>query len=144
MAHKLGAMFHVPHGVANALLIRQVMKYNATDCPKKQATFPQYKYPCAIQKYAQIADELKLGGNTDEEKTQLLMEAVDKLMKDIELPNSIKEFIEKNGYTEKDFYDKLDEMVELAFDDQCTGANPVYPIMEDMKKIYIDAFNGVV
>ncbi|MBQ2644226.1 bifunctional acetaldehyde-CoA/alcohol dehydrogenase [bacterium] len=144
MAHKLGAMFHVPHGVANALLIRQVIKYNATDCPKKQATFPQYKYPCAIQKYAQIADELKLGGTTDEEKTQLLLDAVDKLMKDIELPNSIKEFIEKNGYTEKDFYDKLDEMVELAFDDQCTGANPVYPIMEDIKKIYIDAFNGVV
>ncbi|MCR5261024.1 MAG: bifunctional acetaldehyde-CoA/alcohol dehydrogenase [Candidatus Gastranaerophilales bacterium] len=144
MAHKLGAMFHVPHGVANALLIRQVMKYNATDCPKKQATFPQYKYPCAILKYAQIADELKLGGKTDEEKTQLLLEAVDKLMKDIELPNSIKEFIEKNGYTEKDFYDKLDEMVELAFDDQCTGANPVYPLMEDIKKIYIDAFNGVV
>jgi len=144
MAHKLGAMFHVPHGVANALLIRQVIKYNATDCPKKQATFPQYKYPCAIQKYAQIADELNLGGNTDEEKTQLLLEAVDKLMKDIELQNYIKEFIEKNGYTEKDFYDKLDEMVELAFDDQCTGANPVYPIMEDMKKIYIDAFNGIV
>ena len=85
-----------------------------------------------------------LCGKTDEEKTQLLLEAVDKLMKDIELPNSIKEFIEKNGYTEKDFYDKLDEMVELAFDDQCTGANPVYPLMEDIKKIYIDAFNGVV
>lgn len=144
MAHKLGAMFHVPHGVANALLIRQVIKYNATDCPKKQATFPQYKYPCAVERYAQIADELKLGGSTNEEKTQLLIEAIDKLMKDIELPNSIREFLEKNGQTEADFYAKLDEMVELAFDDQCTGANPVYPIMEDMKKLYIDAFNGVV
>ncbi len=142
MAHKLGAMFHVPHGVANALLIRQIIKYNATDCPKKQATFPQYKYPCAIDRYAQIADELKLGGSTNEEKTQLLIDAVDKLMKDIELPNSIREFIEKNGKSEADFYEKLDEMVELAFDDQCTGANPVYPLMSDIKEIYIKAFNG--
>ena len=140
MAHKLGALFHIPHGVANALLIRQIIKYNATDCPKKQATFPQYKYPCAIERYAQIADELKLGGSTNEEKTQLLIDAIDKLMKDIELPNSIKDF----GISEEEFYAKLDDMVELAFDDQCTGANPVYPIMEDMKKIYIDAFNGVV
>lgn len=144
MAHKLGAMFHVPHGVANALLIRQIIKYNATDCPKKQATFPQYKYPCAIERYAQIADELKLGGSSNEEKTQLLIEAVDKLMKDIELPNSIREFLEKNGQTESDFYAKLDEMVELAFDDQCTGANPVYPLMSDIKEIYIKAFNGEV
>ncbi len=140
MAHKLGAMFHIPHGVANALLIRQVIKYNATDCPKKQATFPQYKYPCAVERYAQIADELKLGGNTNEEKTQLLLDAIDKLMIDIELPRSIKDF----GVSEEDFYAKLDEMVELAFDDQCTGANPVYPIMDDMKQLYIDAFNGVV
>ena len=140
MAHKLGAMFHIPHGVANALLIRQVMKYNATDCPKKQATFPQYKFPCAVERYAQIADELKLGGNSNEEKTQLLLNAVDALMKEIELPNSIKDF----GVSEEDFYAKLDEMVELAFDDQCTGANPVYPIMEDMKQLYIDAFNGNV
>ena len=146
MAHKLGAMFHVPHGVANALLIRQVIKYNATDCPKKQATFPQYKYPCAVERYAQIADELKLGGKTNEEKVQLLLEAIDKLMKNIELPNSIKEFLEKQGVQnpEEEFYAKLDEMVELAFDDQCTGANPVYPIMSDMKQIYIDAFEGVV
>ena len=140
MAHKLGAMFHIPHGVANALLIRQVIKYNATDCPKKQATFPQYKYPCAVERYAQIADELNLGGNTNEEKTQLLLKAIDDLMADIELPRSIKDF----GVSEEDFYAKLDEMVELAFDDQCTGANPVYPIMEDMKQLYIDAFNGVV
>ena len=140
MAHKLGAMFHVPHGVANALLIRQVIKYNATDCPKKQATFPQYKYPCAIERYAQIADELGLGGKTNEAKVQLLLDAVDKLMKAIELPNSVKDF----GVAEEDFMAKLDEMVELAFDDQCTGGNPVYPIMEDMKQIYIDAYHGVV
>ncbi len=140
MAHKLGAMFHIPHGVANALLIRQIIKYNATDCPKKQATFPQYKYPCAVERYAQIADELKLGGNSNEEKTSLLIEAIDKLMKDIQLPNSIKDF----GVKEDEFYAKLDEMVELAFDDQCTGANPVYPLMEDIKKLYIDAYNGTV
>ena len=140
MAHKLGAMFHIPHGVANALLIRQVIKYNATDCPKKQATFPQYKFPCAIERFGQIADELGLGGKTNEEKVELLINAVDSLMKDINLPNSIKDF----GVSEEDFYAKLDEMVELAFDDQCTGANPVYPIMTDMRQIYVDAFEGVV
>ncbi|MBQ7287125.1 MAG: iron-containing alcohol dehydrogenase, partial [Candidatus Gastranaerophilales bacterium] len=95
---------------------------------------------CAVERYAQIADELKLGGSSNEEKTQLLLNAVDALMKEIELPNSIKDF----GVSEEDFYAKLDEMVELAFDDQCTGANPVYPIMEDMKQLYIDAFNGNV
>lgn len=140
MAHKLGAMFCVPHGVANALLIRQVIKYNAVDAPKKQAIFPQYKFPNAKTKYGQIADELGLGGKNDDEKVELLLEAIDKLMKSINLPNSIKDF----GVTEEQFYAKLDEMVELAFDDQCTGANPAYPIMSDMKQIYIDAFEGVV
>ncbi len=140
MAHKLGAMYHVPHGVANALLIRQVMKYNASDAPHKQAIFPQYKFPCAKMKYGQIADELGLGGNNDDEKVQLLINAVDDLMKKIELPNSIRDF----GVDEKEFMDNLDKLVELAFDDQCTGANPAYPFMEDIKKIYIDAYNGVV
>ena len=122
------------------LLIRQVIKYNAVDCPKKQATFPQYKFPNAKAKYGQIADELGLGGNNDDEKVGLLIDAVDRLMKAINLPNSIKDF----GVTEEQFYAKLDEMVELAFDDQCTGANPAYPLMSDMKQIYIDAFEGVV
>ena len=140
MAHKLGAMYHVPHGVANALLIRQIIKYNSSDAPKKQAIFPQYKFPCAKTKYGQIADELGLGGKNDDEKVQLLLEAVDKLMKAVNLPNSIKDF----GVDEKTFMDNLDELVELAYDDQCTGANPVYPLMEDIKKIYIDAYNGVV
>ena len=140
MAHKLGAMFSVPHGVANALLIRQVIKYNATDCPKKQAIFPQYRFPNAKAKYGQVADELGLGGKNDDEKVELLIEAIDKLMKSINLPNSIKDF----GVTEAEFNEKLDEMVELAFDDQCTGANPAYPLMEDIKTIYQDAFNGVV
>ena len=140
MAHKLGAMFNVPHGVANALLIRQIIKFNSTDCPKKQATFPQYKYPCAKTKYGQIADELGLGGKNDDEKVERLINEVDRLMKAIDLPNSIKDF----GVSKKDFEAKLDEMVELAFDDQCTGANPVYPLMSDIKKLYIDAYNGVV
>ncbi len=140
MAHKLGAMYHVPHGVANALLIRQVIKYNASDAPKKQATFPQYKFPCAKMKYGQIADELGLGGKNDDEKVELLLKAVDKLMKKINLPNSIKDF----GVDEKTFMDNLDHLVELAFDDQCTGANPVYPLMEDIKKIYLDAYKGKV
>ncbi len=140
MAHKLGAMYHVPHGVANALLIRQVMKYNASDAPKKQAIFPQYKFPCAKMKYGQIADELNLGGNNDDEKAQLLINAVDDLMKKVELPNSIKDF----GVDEETFMNNLDELVELAFDDQCTGANPAYPLMEDIKKIYIDAYYGNV
>ncbi len=140
MAHKLGAMYNVPHGVANALLIRQVIKYNSTDAPKKQAIFPQYKYPNAKTKYGQIADELSLGGKNDDEKVELLIKAVDELMDKIELPKSIKQF----GVDKKKFMDNLDELVELAFDDQCTGANPVYPLFEDIKKIYIDAYNGVV
>lgn len=144
MAHKLGAMYHVPHGVANALLIRQVIKYNASDAPHKQAIFPQYKYPCAKAKYGQIADELGLGGKNDDEKVKLLIKAIDKLMKAINLPNSIEEFITKAGFTKEYWNEHLDELVELAFDDQCTGANPAYPLMTDIKQIYIDAFNGVV
>ena len=144
MAHKLGAMYHVPHGVANALLIRQVIKYNASDAPHKQAIFPQYKYPCAKAKYGQIADELGLGGKNDDEKVKLLIKAIDRLMKAINLPNSIEEFITKAGFTKEYWNEHLDELVELAFDDQCTGANPAYPLMTDIKQIYIDAFNGVV
>ena len=138
MAHKLGAMYHVPHGVANALLFRQIIKYNSSDAPHKQAIFPQYKFPCAKMKYGQIADELGLGGNNDDEKVELLIKAVDELMDKIELPKSIKDF----GVDEKTFMDNLDTLVELAFDDQCTGANPAYPLMEDIKKIYIDAYYG--
>jgi acetaldehyde dehydrogenase/alcohol dehydrogenase len=116
------------------------MKYNASDAPKKQAIFPQYKFPSAKTRYAQIADELGLGGKNDDEKVEILIKAVDDLMKKVDLPNSIKDF----GVDEKTFMDNLDELVELAFDDQCTGANPAYPLMEDIKQIYIDAYNGVV
>ena len=140
MAHKLGAMYHIPHGVANALLIRQVIKFNASDKPKKQATFPQYKYPCAKAKYGQIADELNLGGKSDDNKVELLLKAVDELMSKIQLPKSIKEF----GIDEETFMNNLDKLVEDAYDDQCTGANPVQPLFVDIKQIYTDAFNGVV
>ncbi len=140
MAHKLGAMYNIPHGVANALLIRQVIKYNSTDKPTKQAIFPQYKYPNAKTKYGQVADELGLGGKNDDEKVKLLIEAVDKLMTEINLPKSIKEF----GVKEKDFKANLDMLVERAFDDQCTGANPRYPLMSEIKQLFLDAYEGIV
>ncbi|MDO5306837.1 MAG: bifunctional acetaldehyde-CoA/alcohol dehydrogenase [bacterium] len=140
MAHKLGAMYNVPHGVANALLINQVIKYNANDKPRKQSIFPQYKFPSAKIKYGQIADELGLGGKNDDEKVELLLGAITKLKQDLNLPASIRDF----GVDEKTFMDKLDELVELAYDDQCTGANPVYPLMDEIKQIYIDAYHGVV
>ena len=140
MAHKLGAAFNLPHGIANAVLFNQVIKYNATDCPVKQGVFPQYKFPNAKAKYGQIADELNLGGKDDDEKVQLLLDAISELKKELEIPNSIKEL----GISEEDFYGKLDEIVELAFDDQCTGANPSYPLMGEIKQLYIDAYNGVV
>src|SRR5574344_1843757 len=106
MAHKLGSAFNMPHGIANALVFSQVIKYNATDCPKKQCAFPQYKYPNAKAKYGQIADELGLGGKNDDEKVQLLLEAILKLKKEIKIPLSIK----AAGVSKKEFYDKLDAM----------------------------------
>ena len=138
MAHKLGGAFNVPHGIANALLFNQVIRYNATDCPRKQAIFPQYKCPEAKKRYGQIAGNLKLGGRDDDEKLENLLAAISKLKEDIEIPHSIKDW----GIKEEDFFAKLDDMVEKAFDDQCTGANPVYPLMEDIRQIYIDAYYG--
>ncbi|MBR6301286.1 bifunctional acetaldehyde-CoA/alcohol dehydrogenase [bacterium] len=140
MAHKLGAMYSIPHGVANALLIRQVIKYNAVDKPTKQAIFPQYKFPCAKAKYGQIADELNLGGKNDDEKVALLIKAVDELMTEINLPKSIRDF----GVKEDEFMANLDVLVERAFDDQCTGANPRYPLMSEIKQIFLDAYEGIV
>jgi acetaldehyde dehydrogenase/alcohol dehydrogenase len=102
--------------------------------------FPQYKFPNAKAKYGQIADELKLGGKGDEEKVQLLIEAITKLKKEIDLPMSIKEF----GISKKEFDAKLDELVELSFDDQCTGANPAYPLMSEIRQIFIDAYEGKI
>lgn len=140
MAHKLGSAFNLPHGVANALIINQVIKYNANDCPKKQCAFPQYKFPNAKAKYGQVADELGLGGKDDDEKVKLLIDAITGLKKEINLPLSIKDA----GVSKKDFEAKLDELVELAFDDQCTGANPAYPLMDEIREIYIKAYNGEI
>ncbi|MBC2459567.1 bifunctional acetaldehyde-CoA/alcohol dehydrogenase [Clostridium beijerinckii] len=138
MAHKLGAFHHVPHGIANALLIDEVIRFNATDAPRKQAAFPQYKYPNAGWRYARIADYLNLGGNTEEEKVELLIKAIDDLKAKVGIPKSIKEF----GVSEEKFYASMDEMVEQAFDDQCTGANPRYPLMSEIKEMYIKSYNG--
>ena len=140
MAHKLGAAFNIPHGIANALLISQVIHYNATDCPRKQAIFPQYKMPEAKKRYAQIANNLELKGKTEDEKIDSLIAAIEQLKKEVEIPSSIKEW----GVSKEDFEAKLDWLVENAFDDQCTGANPVYPLMEDIKKIYLDAYEGKI
>ena len=140
MAHKLGAMYSIPHGVANALLIRQIIKFNATDKPTKQAIFPQYKYPCAKTKYGQIVDNLGFGGKNDDEKVEILIKAVDDLMTEINLPKSIREF----GVKEDEFKANLDLLVERSFDDQCTGANPRYPLMSEMKQIFLDAYEGIV
>jgi acetaldehyde dehydrogenase / alcohol dehydrogenase len=138
MAHKLGSEFHVPHGLANALLINDVIRFNATKAPRKQATFPQYRYPEAVQRYARMADYLKLPGNTDEEKVESLIEAIEKLKTAIGIQSSIKQA----GVPEKEFYGKLDLLSELAFDDQCTGANPRYPSIEEIKELYIKAYEG--
>lgn len=138
LAHKLGATHHVPHGVANAMLINEVIRFNAVDNPRKQATFPQYKYPNAKWRYSRIADYLNLGGETESEKIELLTAAIEDLKSKIGIPTSIKEF----GITEKAFYSSLDTMSEQAFDDQCTGANPRYPLISELKQLYINAFEG--
>jgi acetaldehyde dehydrogenase/alcohol dehydrogenase len=140
LAHKLGSTFHVPHGLANALMISYVIRYNATDAPFKQAIFPQYKYPNAKWRYARIADYLDLGGTTEEEKVNLLIEAVENLKRDLDIPTSIKATITED---EKTFYAKVGSMAEQAFDDQCTGANPRYPLISDLQDLYTKAYEGV-
>jgi acetaldehyde dehydrogenase/alcohol dehydrogenase len=138
MAHKLGAEFHLPHGLANALLINNVIRFNATDMPTKQAAFSQYDRPKALCRYAAIADYLKLGGKTDAQKVEKLLEKIDELKKTIGIPTSIQEA----GVNEADFIAKLDELAEDAFDDQCTGANPRYPLIKELKQILLDSFYG--
>jgi acetaldehyde dehydrogenase/alcohol dehydrogenase len=138
MAHKLGAEFHLPHGLANALLINNVIRFNATDMPTKQAAFSQYDRPKALCRYAAIADYLKLGGKTDAQKVEKLLEKIDELKKTIGIPASIQEA----GVNEADFIAKLDELAEDAFDDQCTGANPRYPLIKELKQILLDSFYG--
>jgi acetaldehyde dehydrogenase / alcohol dehydrogenase len=139
MAHKLGATFHVPHGLANALMISHVIRYNATDIPFKQAIFPQYKYPHAKERYGEIADYLRLGGNTPDEKIELLISAIEHLKQQVDIPLTIREAL---GEEDREFDAKVEEMAEQAFDDQCTGANPRYPLMKDLKELYILAYRG--
>ena len=136
MAHKLGSVFHVPHGLANALIINEVIKYNATDSPRKQAIFPQYKYPNAVERYAKIANYLNLGGTTDEDKVNKLIEAISNLKTELQIPTGIKEA----GVGEKEFRKELDRMSEMAFDDQCTGTNPRYPSITEIRDLYEKCF----
>ena len=138
MAHKLGAFHHLPHGVANALLINEVIRFNAAEVPVKMGTFSQYDHPHTLARYAEIADYLKLGGKTDEETLEKLCEAIDDLKEKVGIKKTIKDY----GIDEADFLARLDAMVEQAFDDQCTGANPRYPLMSEMKQMYLNAYYG--
>lgn len=139
MAHKLGSTFHVPHGLANALLITHVIRYNATDMPFKQAIFPQYKYPNAKWRYARIADYLGLGGTTEDEKVEKLIEAIDDLKRQLDIPMTIKETLSGD---DRLFYEQVEGMADQAFDDQCTGTNPRYPLIRDLKELYTLAYQG--
>lgn len=138
MAHKLGGMYHIPHGLANAMLIGEVIRYNATDVPVKQGVFPQYKYPNAKAAYANVATYCGLGGKTDDEKVEHLIAAIEKLKAELEIPKSIKEY----GIDEATFLAQLDELALKAFDDQCTGANPRYPLVAELKEILLKVYYG--
>ena len=138
MAHKLGAFHHLPHGVANALMINEVLRFNAAEVPVKMGTFSQYDHPHTLARYAEVADYLKLGGSTDEEKLEKLMAAIDELKEQVGIKKTIRDY----GIDEADFLARLDDMVEQAFDDQCTGANPRYPLMSEIKQMYLNAYYG--
>ena len=138
MAHKLGSYFHLPHGVANALMIEYVMRFNAVETPAKMGTFPQYDHPHTLARYAEIADSLGIKGKTDADKLEGLIKKINELKKLVGIKDTIKDY----GVDEKDFLAKLDEMTEAAFDDQCTGANPRYPLMSEIKDMYLNAYYG--
>jgi acetaldehyde dehydrogenase/alcohol dehydrogenase len=142
MAHKLGSEYDIPHGLANALMLSYVMRYNATDKPFKQAAFSQYPYPKARQRYAQIVDFLDRGcALTEDQKVNKLIEEVEELKRRIGIPKSIKEFL-GDRFTEKQFLAKLDEVAQMSFDDQCTGTNPRYPLIAEIKQLLKDAYYG--
>ncbi len=141
MAHKLGAFHHIPHGVANALLINEVMRFNISDAPVKMGTFSQYQYPHALERYAECARFIGVTGKDDREVFEKFLERIDELKLSVGIPKTIKEWFEITGCsTEEKFRETLDEMVEQAFDDQCTGANPRYPLMKEIKEIYLKVF----
>lgn len=136
MAHKLGAFHNLPHGVANALMIEEVIRFNSSNCPTKMGTFPQYTHPHTIEKYADVAKYLALPGKTNEELVESLINKINELKTFVGIKSSIKDYV-----PDKDnFLNKLDEMVEQAFDDQCTGANPRYPLMSEIKQMYLNAY----
>ncbi|MBQ9906056.1 MAG: bifunctional acetaldehyde-CoA/alcohol dehydrogenase [Oscillospiraceae bacterium] len=138
MAHKLGAFHHIPHGVANALMLEQVIRFNAAEVPPKMGTFPQYAYPHTLARYAEVASALGFKGKTDQDKLEALIKALNDLKHTIGIPDSIKEW----GIDEQKFLDQLDKMSEQAFDDQCTGANPRYPLISEIKQMYLNAYYG--
>ena len=138
MAHKLGAFHHLPHGVANALMIDEVIRFNSAEVPVKMGTFPQYDHPHTLARYAEVADYLGIGGNTDEEKVEGLIKAIDELKEKIGIKKTIRDYVPD----EADFLARLDDMTEQAFDDQCTGANPRYPLMSEIKQMYLNAYYG--
>lgn len=138
MAHKLGAFYHLPHGVANALMIDEVLRFNASEVPAKMGTFSQYDHPKTLRKYAEVAETLGIEGKNDKEKLENLIKAVDELKAKVGIKKTIKEY----GVDENEFLERLDDMVEQAFDDQCTGANPRYPLMSEIKQMYLNAYYG--
>ena len=138
MAHKLGAFYHIPHGVANALMLDEVLLFNASETPVKMGTFSQYDHPHTLERYAMVADYLGLGGKDDEAKLKNLVKALDELKEKIGIKKTIADY----GVDEKEFLEKLDEMATLAFDDQCTGANPRYPLIKEIKQMYLNAYYG--
>ena len=138
MAHKLGSFHHLPHGIANALMLNEVIRFNSADSPAKMGTFPQYAYPHTKARYAEIADYLNLSGKTDDEKVESLITALDALKEKIGIKKTIRDYVPN----EEDFLNRLDSMTEQAFDDQCTGANPRYPLMSEIKQMYLNAYYG--
>lgn len=138
MAHKLGAFFHLPHGVANALMIDEVLRFNAAEAPAKMGTFPQYDHPHTLRRYAEVAEALGIAGATDEEKLDGLIAAVDALKARVGIKPCIRDY----GVDEDEFLTRLDEMSEQAFDDQCTGANPRYPLISEIRQMYLNAYYG--
>ena len=138
MAHKLGAFHHLPHGIANALMLDEVIRFNSAEVPEKMGTFPQYDHPHTLARYAEVADYLGLKGSTNEEKVESLIKAIDELKEKIGIKPTIKDYVPN----EEDFLNRLDAMVEQAFDDQCTGANPRYPLMSEIKQMYLNAYYG--
>ena len=139
MAHKLGAFHHLPHGIANALLITHVMRFNAVPNPTKMGTFSQYDHPHTLERYVEVAEFCGVTGKNNEEKFEKFIAKIEQLKETVGIKKTIKDY----GIDEKDFLDRLDAMTEQAFDDQCTGANPRYPLMSEIKQMYLNAYYGV-